>query len=358
MFKHAESISALVSPVPTVYIRAKHMRCIFTTVFMIFCTSHIVQSQESAKPNLSILAKDPDGALSPLVDAYSESITHAERMQLCYELNVYQQTSPATRKLIETYKIYCHGNTIVAVSDHIVYVSTDRRAFILHRVDTKKQYSIARIYPIFESQRSVSEMMIFETFVQGEAKRVFRPFASSRAEYGLFAFIAPGYRKITQTKLLDSGSIQVSTTSTSDNIIPGQLHVDASCILDSSCGFAPSEGKLVFSEVNVPKNSNSTTNTTQLQFQYVTRTENMPLTLKSLTEVESQSGRPTSTNVYEFSNYKIESVPPEMLTLEYYGVVDPIEKPFVWWPYALVALGLVGIGVYFFLRLRAKAKAA
>lgn len=256
--------------------------------------------------------------------------------------------------LTEKFEVWRDNNSIIAQSANRVYVSTASRAFMLLKMPDAASYSIAQITPFYNEKRTGQQISDFqqraEIGVATEAIDLFKP--STASWYSTLVYSKD--TTCTKGTTSNDGTLRFEFIANGNHSKENDRVSSGFIVFDLNKDCLPIESEVLLSS-DRPNLGNSV-----LHSKYAYEKSHDVWICSTYTCSQKWKNDPKSDwhARFSYSDFDKIPLPQERTTLEHYGLVDPIEKPFVWWPYALVAVGLVGIGIYIFLTRRAKAKAA
>jgi len=298
-----------------------------------------------AQPNIT---SDPRESFRQVISHLERTAEKSRTLSLGYQLDHHFSAAPANQtKLANTYRIRSCRDTLVVGTDLMVYVTTPNRAFLLHRQSKEQPYAIAAISPISSSPRTPAEVTAFERSVEGGAGGAFR--VTSHA-------VLPGALSIGSE---NSGLVRGCEKS---DAFVHRFTCRAEPVADqphsvSIDGFIEVDSRLDFkiTKYQMATKGGTRDYVTTISCGYYAAEGDMPILIKTCQQFVSSPRfvKENRYNDFHYSNYELQPIPPEVLTLEHYGVTDPLRSTgSATWPYILVGVGAVGIGVYLFFRKR------
>ncbi len=309
----------------------------------------VFQAEACADFNEGLLQQDTNNCYQALVKHHDSLTTSHSQKSYTYEF-LCQYYGANTKKPFSTerFKCFLDTNNFVLTGDSITLVSSPYRTFALNRSGVDNPYSIAYISQISRTQREKSEIEKDEQRAQLGHPSFLMRHHDARMRFGqLKSFSGDGVkcRKITAVGVglykLEFANINMPK--------PDQPALKSGyVIIDKSKDFAVVEHEMsIVLAANIIKQ--------RCVIDYYPLEEALPHTMKSLRWTESRGGATTYDIDFSFPNFSVAPFPKEMLTLEYYGVADPLQSD-AWpiWPFILIGIGIVGIGVYLWLRRRSR----
>lgn len=243
------------------------------------------------------------------------------------------------------------GENLIVDSERFVYVSTPYRAFLLTRDKAANPLSIQFITPISPEKRSVEDIIKFDLKVGDGYVAASRPTELRRYNCQYGTYNPRDGAAIERATRLSNGSLRFDYRRIAN---PDEFLVreEGFCIVDPAQGYS-----VVSSQMGMVYKRANSNSTMQSQFEYFPPQGDLPRLMKSYKHKQVPSSGSKNTphfQHYTYSNYAIEPVPKEKLTLEYYGLPDPMKSPrsFWGWPAALIGSGLLAIVLYFAVRHR------
>ena len=273
-----------------------------------------------------------------------------------FNLDIYHAKQERAGNAIRA-TVHWDGDNLIVDSDHYVYVSTPHRAFVLHRDSRDLPLSIRALSPVSDSKREANEIIKFDLKVEGGYMAAFRPTGLKLYQCGYGEFVAGDPRRvgwIVSGSRLSDGRLAFEFRGSGDGK-DYPIEQIGSFTVDPQRGCSVVEGQM-YNKWKVDAASNIGAS----QFEYYPPSDGLPQLIKSYKHQESFPKSKNSTPQHQqfyYSDYVVEPMPKEKLTLEYYGLPDPLKSKTKWWgwPTALIAAGVVALIVFFVIRRRRRA---
>lgn len=270
---------------------------------------------------------------------YKEHRKTAERLSLSFDLQVTTHSTRSPVKKQTTAKLYWDGKDLLAESDTFAYVSTPFRAFILRRPAAPEPWGISVVTPVSETERSVRDIIMVDKQVESISDELLRPTKIIRFVGDLSNVTPIRTRQLDRHTLLPDGRIRFDISAKPD-VELRTMAATGYAIVD------PQVANVVDFKNTVGRERGAV----QLdsQFSYYPPTSDIPAPLvKTYSHHQLVSGSKVG-DVYQiaiYSNYRVEPVPRDRLTLEYYGLPDPAVTRGAW---PKTWLLIIGIGLALF----------
>lgn len=295
--------------------------------------------------------------LSDAADDFSHAQAESDRFEaLSSKVNLRFQLQFNTRKVdkdgpSEMSWVNWDGENLIVDSERFVYVSTPYRAFLLSRENSKAPLAIQFITPISPTPRSIEEIIKFDLKVGDGYVAASRPTELRRynCQYGTFA--PREGAEIERATRQPNGLLRFDyrRQAKADEFL---VREDGFCIVDPAQGHS-----LISANLNMIYKRPTSNSTMASQFEYYPPQGALPRLIKSYKHQQLPTpGNKNSPHYqnYNYSDYSVEPVPKEKLTLEYYGLPDPMKshRSFWGWPAALIGSGVFAVVLFFFVRYR------
>ena len=245
------------------------------------------------------------------------------------------------------YKCYNSEHDFVLQGELLAYVCTPYRAFTLAKDRKESSFSITYISPVSSTTRAPAE--IFRDDLRsnlGHACINMRLYAAKHFGHPS-AFQSPGVvcKKVTKVNET-SYKFDFINKQTPD---PKTAYVaGGSFVIDRRYDFSVTDHQvdIIFSGINTSQKT---------ILDYYSSPSVSVHSLKSINWKQTVGGKQSDNVICSYLDYKHEQIPAKMLTPEYYLVTDPLKSD-AWpiWPFILIGVGIVGIGVYLWLRWRSR----
>jgi len=250
----------------------------------------------------------------------------------------------------ERFKCFLDANNFVLTGDSTAVASSPYRTFAIMRTSVDTPYSITYMSQISRTPREKSEIEKDEQHAQLGYPGFLMRHYDARMRFGqLNSFSGDGFR-CTRIIPVTAGLYRLEFVN-NNTPKPDQVALKSGyVIIDKSKDFAVVEHEVIFSYAATSIKQRSV-------IDYYPLEEALPHTVKSLRWTESRGSVSAYDIDFSFPNFSLAPFPKEMLTLEYYGVVDPLQSD-AWpiWPYILIGVGIVGVGVGVYLWLRRRSR--
>jgi hypothetical protein len=294
---------------------------------------------------------NPEGEFAVALAEHDHIQLRQSKLSLRFQLEFYSAIKERIGKS-EVSKINWDGDNLLIDSDRFVYVSTPYRAFLLVRDSQTSPLSIQFISPISATVRTVEEIIQFDWKVGDGYAEAPRPTEMRRYNCQLGMFTPRKGASIDRATRTQDGLIrfEFQRTAEPDDFL---IRENGTCSVDPAQGYA-----VVSAQMNMICKRSSSNGNMASQFEYYPPMGPLPQLIKSYKHQQVKSvdikAKKSIYHQYYYSDYAIEPMPREKLTLEYYGLPDPMTSPtkFWGWPAALIGAGVLAIIMFFVVRYR------
>lgn len=319
--------------------------CVFIQL-VVFSTTVCAQ----AKPGTEEVLSKPSGEFLNAQAEHERIQLEQSKIPLRFQLEFYSAIKDRGGKP-EVSKVNWDGESLLVDSDRFVYVSTPYRAFLLVRDSRASPLSIQFISPISATVRTVEEIIQFDLKVGDGYVAASRPTEMRRYYCQLGMYTPRKGASIDRAIRTQDGLIrfEFQRTAEPDDFL---IREHGICTVDPGQGYS-----VISAEMNMVCKRPSSNGVMASQFEYYPATGSLPQLIKSYKHQQIKSIDKTKNSIYQqyyYSDYAFEPMPKEKLTLEYYGLPDPMTSPtkFWGWPAALIGAGVLAIIIFMVIRYR------
>ncbi len=300
------------------------------------------------------LPTDTPRLFDEVYSRYQVQQKKVDALSLSFDLEISTNRVPDQARKPWNEKVYWDGKSVLIESFPYVYVSTPYRAFFLLRTSAEGPLSIAAMTPIASEERTRGEIDKFERQLPGSHNELIRPTRDKKFLGQLEGLKPRPPGTLDGHTTLPDGRIRFNFTVPRVNE-PGSRPDKGYGIVDPKWDYNVVEYK-----VTTPMGKQDWADI-ECRFTYYPATADIPAALvKTYSQRQHipSSKRPDSYKEVKYSNYKVEPVPEEKLTIAYYDLPDPATSPSRWPNPAVIAgvLGVAAVAAFLFYR-RRQAKA-